>query len=90
VTEHTRQNGTHLYRYEDILRAVGRFIDEEGMQDVIILQTPESIKVHGYRNVSKAGGINPILMEHVFTSDDLQKIDEEARGRRGSGSKLFE
>jgi hypothetical protein len=25
-----------LYRYEDILRAVGRFIDEQGIQDVVV------------------------------------------------------
>jgi hypothetical protein len=83
------EQGKQLYRYEDILRAVGRFIDQEGIQDVIILQSSDSVKVHGYRNVSKAGGVNPVLIEHVFTSEDLAKIDEESRERRGTGSQLF-
>lgn len=78
-----------LYRYEDILRAVGRYIDEQGMQDVIVLQADEEIDVHGYRNVSKSGGLRPRLIKHTFTDEEIKKIDEESRKRRGSGSKLF-
>lgn len=82
-------SGQNLYRYEDILRAVGRYIDEQGMQDVLVLQADEEIDVHGYRNVSKSGGLRPKLIRHTFTAEEIKKIDEESRKRRGSGSKLF-
>ena len=79
----------NLHRYEDILRAVGRYVDEQGIQDVVVLQTDEEFEVHGYRNVSKSGGLRPKLIRHTFTAEEIKKIDEESRKRRGSGSKLF-
>jgi hypothetical protein len=79
----------HLYRYEDILRAIGRYIDDEGMQDVVILQADDELRVHGYRNVSKTGGVSPHLIEHTLTAEEIQKIDEESSKRRGRGFRLF-
>jgi len=28
----------YLFRYEDILRAIGRYVDTQGIQDVVLLQ----------------------------------------------------
>jgi predicted HAD superfamily phosphohydrolase len=78
-----------LYRYEDILRAVGRFIDEQGIQDVVVLQVNAEVRVQGYRSVSRTGGLSPKLVEHTFTADDLRQIDEDSQKRRGRGSRLF-
>jgi hypothetical protein len=91
MTSSNNDSGSNpnLYRYEDILRAIGRYIDEEGMQDVAILQADDEVNVHGYRNVSKAGGLRPRLIRHTFTAEEIKKIDEESRKRRGSGSRLF-
>lgn len=80
---------SHLYRYEDILRAIGRYIDEEGLQDVVVLQSENEIDVHGYRNVSASGGLRPRLIQHTFTAEEIRKIDEASRKRRGGGSRLF-
>jgi hypothetical protein len=79
----------HLYRYEDILRAVGQFIDDEGIQDVIVMQKNDELHVHGYRNVSPSGGLNPVLVERRFSAEEIQQIDEESRRRRGTRSRLF-
>jgi hypothetical protein len=79
----------NLYRYEDILRAIGKHIDQEGLQDVIVLQTEDEMDVHGYRSVSPAGGPRPHLLHHTFTAEEIRKIDEESRKRRGKGSRLF-
>jgi hypothetical protein len=81
--------GSNLYRYEDILRAIGKYIDEQELQDVVMLQAENEIKVHGYRNVSPAGGLRPRLVQRTFTAEDIRIIDEESRKRRGSGSRLF-
>jgi hypothetical protein len=81
--------GSNLYRYEDILRAIGKYIDEQELQDVVVLQAENEVQVHGYRNVSPAGALRPRLVQHTFTADDIRKIDEESRKRRGRGSRLF-
>jgi hypothetical protein len=82
--------GKGLYRYEDILRSVGRFIDEQGLQDVVVLQTEDQIRVHGFRNVSQVGGLRPKYVEHTFTAEEIQEIDETSRARRGTGSGLYQ
>lgn len=79
----------NLYRYEDILRAIGRHIDDEGLQDIVVLQTDAEMEVHGYRSVSPSGGPRPRLIHHTFTAEEMRKIDEESRKRRGSGSRLW-
>jgi hypothetical protein len=89
MSSDNNHTGTNLYRYEDILRAVGRYIDQEGLQDVIVLQADDEIEVHGYRNVSKAGGLRPRLIRHTFTDEQIKQIDEESRKRRGEGSRIF-
>jgi hypothetical protein len=82
--------GANLVRYEDILRAVGRFIDEQGLQDVVVVQASDKVRVHGFRNVSKRGVLTPQFFEHTFTSEEIRQIDEVARARRGTGSQLYQ
>jgi hypothetical protein len=89
VSSNNNHQNLHLYRYEDILRAIGRYIDEEGIQDVTVVQGDDEIQVHGFRNVSASGGLRPRLIQHTFTAEEIKKIDEESRKRRGSGSRLF-
>lgn len=82
-------NHTGLIRYEDILRAIGRYIDMHEIQDVILLQGEDGILLRGYRRSAEAPG--GALIQHLFTQADLNAIDEEARQRRGRGgtSRLF-
>jgi hypothetical protein len=89
MNDNGNTNGKNLYRYEDILRAIGRYIDEEGMQDVVVLETEGEMEVHGYRGVSPGGAIRPRLINHTFSSEELKQIDQESRQRRGKGSRLF-
>lgn len=88
----------HLFRYEDILRAIGRYVDEQGVQDVVLLQLDEGILLRGLQPARETGGKRELIeqfftakemVEHVFTADDLKRIDEAARKRRGKGSSLF-
>ncbi len=89
MNDNSNGGDSGIYRYEDILRAIGRYIDEEGMQDVVVLQTDEEMNVHGYRNISPAGGIRPRLVNHTFTAEELKQIDDESRQRRGRGSRFW-
>lgn len=89
MNENGSGGSPNLYRYEDILRAVGRYIDENGMQDVLVIQADEEMRVHGYQSASRHGVLKPSLIEHTFTADEIKRIDEESRKRRGRGSTLF-
>lgn len=82
-------NGS-LVRYEDILRAIGRYIDANHIQDVILLQSEDGILLRGYRRSGDAGGGGASLIQHLFTDQDLRAIDEQSRHRRGSGSRMLQ
>jgi len=99
VKDSDSANGTswYLFRYEDILRAIGRYVDTKGIQDVVLLQLEEGILLRGLQPSGDRGGKQLIeqfftskeLVEHVFTADDLKRIDEAAKKERGKGSSLF-
>ncbi|MDI3340718.1 MAG: hypothetical protein QJR03_09315 [Sphaerobacter sp.] len=80
--------GDRLYRLEDILRAIGRYIDQNKIEDVILLQSDDGILLRGFRRPGP-GQPGGTLVHHFFTAADLKAIDEEARRRRGTGSRLF-
>jgi len=79
-----------VYRYEDILRAVGRFIDAEQLQDVLILQTEHGVLQPGMPLPRPGARLVPTFCERLFTKAEIAAILEEGRRRRGTGSKLFQ
>ena len=87
----------YLFRYEDILRAIGRYVDTKGIQDVVLLQLDQGILLRGLQPSVERGGRELVeqfftakeMVEHVFTADDLQRINEAAKKERGKGSSLF-
>ena len=90
-------SGESLFRYEDILRAIGRYVDDHGVQDVVLLQLDSGILLRGLEPSGAKGGRELVehlftakeMVEHVFTAEDLKRIDEAARRDRGKGSPLF-
>jgi hypothetical protein len=86
-----------LFRYEDILRAIGRYVDEHGIQDVVLLQLETGILLRGLEPSSGKSGNELVehlftakeMVEHVFSAEDLKRIDEAAKRDRGKGSPLF-
>ena len=81
---------TLVYRYEDILRAVGRFIDEEQLTDVVIVQTETGVLVRGMRRPHAGTRLASTFCERLFSKAEIAAILEEGRRRRGTGSKLFQ
>jgi len=79
-----------VYRYEDILRAVGRFIDEQELQDVVIMQTEQGVLVRGMQRPRVGQRLTPTFCERLFTKEEIALILAEGRRRRGTGSKLFQ
>ena len=87
----------YLFRHEDILRAIGRYIDEHRVQDVVLLQLESGILLRGLQPSSNRSQVESIeqlftakeMIEHVFTDDDLKRIDEASKKQRGHGSSMF-
>ena len=78
-----RQLGTssqdRVFRYEDGLRAIGRYIDDHGLQDVVLLQRDSGIVLRGLQSTASRSGKQLVnqpsivreMVEHVFTAADL-------------------
>ncbi|HET7037003.1 MAG TPA: hypothetical protein VFI42_15065 [Thermomicrobiaceae bacterium] len=72
----------NLYRYEDILRAIGRYIDEHDLQDVVLVQLEQGILLRG-QGVADDPRRGRRLIEYLFDAEELRRIDERARQQRG-------
>lgn len=65
--------------YQDILRAVGYYVDSRGFKNVRIMETEDGLVVQGA--VNREGGSFRIET-YLMTSDDLRAMLEEAYQRR--------
>lgn len=70
------------YRYEDIFRALGNYIDANTFEDVTIVETSEGFLIKGRVLREHATGSISEPHTYLFTNADLDSILEEAYGRR--------
>ncbi len=81
------QSGRYRTRYEDTLRALGHYLDQERFTRILVVETPEGFLVKGY--VASPGRDEEIVTLSpetlLFTDDDLVRLLEEAYRRRGTG-----
>lgn len=84
-----RNDQRRLYRYEDILRSVGRYIDERKMNDVIVIQTRETFELYGFTAKQDPISGSPNMSHYQFNAKHIDKIADESRKLRGKGSRLF-
>ena len=70
------------YRYEDIFRALGNYIDANTFEDVTIVETREGFLITGRVRREQATGTVAEAETYLFTNADLDSILEEAYGRR--------
>ncbi|MBN1485839.1 MAG: hypothetical protein JXA37_14085 [Chloroflexia bacterium] len=75
--------------YQDILRALGRFIDENQYIDVRIIESEDGLIFQG-RPSPKSGRVKPGPQFETFliTDDDLRGLLKESYARRGGEKKL--
>ncbi|MCX2726030.1 hypothetical protein OO015_00720 [Thermomicrobium sp. 4228-Ro] len=80
-------SGRYRTRYEDTLRALGHYLDQQRFTRILVVETPEGFLVKGY--VATPGRddesftLSPETL--LFTDDDLLQLLEEAYRRRGTG-----
>lgn len=68
--------------YQDVLRAIGRFIDERGYSDVRIVEIGDGLVIQGRvaeRRELGAAGYDTFLI----TDEDLKELVRDAFERRG-------
>jgi len=76
--------GRYRFRYEDVFRALGNYIDSNHFKDVTILETLEGFLIKGQVVQEHAHGSSSEAQTYLFTNEDLDAILEEAYGRRQS------
>lgn len=76
-------SGRYRFRYEDVLRALGNYIDEHNFKDVTVLETAEGFLIKGQIIEESASGWSTHPQTYLFTNEDLDAILEEAYKRRG-------
>jgi hypothetical protein len=77
------QTGTHRFEYEDVMRALGYFIDQNNLREVCIVELREGILLRGTSFTANRSGYQTLSESYLFTNEDLERIIEESYERRG-------
>ncbi len=75
-------------RYEDLLRAIGGYIDKHGLTDVLITQIPDGVLLKGTAIEQQPRGASEKITAVLFTNDDVIGLLDESTRRRGNTDKL--
>jgi hypothetical protein len=75
-------SGRFRFRYEDVFRALGNYIDASMFKDVSVVETPEGFLIKGQVVRESGSGWTTSAETYLFTNEDLDVILEEAYGRR--------
>lgn len=79
-------SGTTRVDYEEVLRAIGYFVDHNNLKEVTIIELNEGMLVRGVRYTTEpAAGYQTISETFLFTNDDINQILEDAYKRRKPG-----
>lgn len=78
-----RSKALEHVRYEDLLRAVGHYIDQHGMSDVVLTQIPDGILLKGTIIDQQPRGAVERIDAVLFTNDDIVALLDEGEQRRG-------
>jgi hypothetical protein len=70
-------------RYEDLLRALGGYIDQHGLADVLITQIPDGVLLKGTVIERTPRGAVERITSILFTNDDVLALLQESQRRRG-------
>lgn len=72
--------------YQDVLRALGRFIDMNNYIDIRIVETEEGLIFQG-RTSPRSGKVHtgPQFDTFLITDEDLRQLLREAYDQRGKG-----
>jgi hypothetical protein len=75
-------SGRYRFRYEDVFRALGNYIDEHLFKDVTIVETPDGFLIKGQVVQETTNGFQSAPQTYLFTNEDIDAILEAAFARR--------
>ena len=78
-------SGTGRVDYEEVLRAIGHFIDQNNMKELCIIELKEGLLVRGLVYTAHRSGYQTISESFLFTNEDIERILEDAYKRRNTG-----
>jgi len=85
--------GSPRQDFEEVLRSMGAHLDQIGMKDVLVLETPDGFIVQGLINSGATSSSWSDAIGHVsketltFQDEDIARFMEESIARRGEGPK---
>jgi hypothetical protein len=74
--------GTGRIDYEDVMRALGYFIDQNNLSEICIVELREGILVRGISKTVNRSGYQTMSESFLFTNEDIERIVNEAHARR--------
>ena len=77
------KTGNYRFEYEDVMRALGYFIDQNNLREICIVELNEGILVRGTSHTANRTGFLSLSESYLFTNEDLERIVEEAYEKRG-------
>lgn len=73
--------GDHI-RYEDVLRAIGSYVDQNHWHDILITQLPDGVLLRGMVEQPTPQGLSARVVALLFTHDDIAEMLRAAETRR--------
>ena len=77
--------GSYRVEYEDVLRAIGNYLDANFFRYITVVETPDGFLIKGATLETSAAGAKLRSQTYLFTNDDIELVLEQALARRGSG-----
>jgi hypothetical protein len=74
MLDHT---GTNRIDYEDVMRALGHFIDEKNLREICLIELKEGMLLRGIRYTAEHGVYEMLSESFLFTNEDLERIVNE-------------
>ncbi len=68
--------------YEEIMQAIGHFIDMNSLREITLVELREGILVKGISYTAERSGYQTISQSYLFTTEDLERIVNENDERR--------
>lgn len=76
--------GMGRIEYEDVMRALGYFIDQNSIREVCLIELREGMLLRGVRHAVNRSGYQTISESFLFTNEDLERLVQEAYERRNA------
>ena len=83
--------GSPRQDFEEVFRSIGAFLDQRGMKEVLLAETPDGFIVQGLVTAGAGGAgwsesMGTVVKETLtFLDDDIGRFMDEALTRRGRG-----